>query len=101
MSEKKDIEDKVVKLAEAAGWFQRKVSWLGRRRAPDRLFIKDGRTVWMEFKDRGVNKARIDQSDEHEEMRAAGAELYLCNSIRHACLILDIPFTSNPLKPHE
>jgi hypothetical protein len=100
VSEKKDIEDKVVELAEADGWFVRKVSWLGRRRAPDRVFIKGGRVVWIEFKDRGVSKARVDQEGEHAEMIAAGAEVYVSNSIRHACTVLGLPFKPDPLRPH-
>lgn len=105
MSEKKAIQERVEKLAEADGWFQRRVVWgFGRRRAPDNVFAKKtgvlNRTVWIEFKDRGKG-ARTDQQDEHQDMRAAGMEVHVCDSVQGACRVLGIPFKVNPLKPHE
>lgn len=44
------IEKEVCNKAERAGWLVRKVSWQGRRGAPDRVFMKDGRLVFIEFK---------------------------------------------------
>ena len=46
------IEDNVVAAAEADGWFSRKLQWVGRDGAPDRLFVKLGRVVFIEFKDK-------------------------------------------------
>lgn len=100
MSEKKDIQEKVEELARKSGFFVRRVQWgTGRRRAPDDVFGKGGRTVWIEFKDRG-KEARTDQDDEHSEMREAGMEIHVVNSIWRACEILGIPFTKDPLRPH-
>jgi hypothetical protein len=83
------VEMPVVKRAERAGWFVRKVGWIGRRDAPDRLFIKGGRTVWIEFKDYG-EVARLSQKLEHERMRAAGAEVYVCDTVSEALRILGL-----------
>lgn len=100
MSERKQIQEKVEKLAEADGQFFRRVSWTGKRRAPDNVFVKDGRTVWIEFKDRG-KAARSDQDTEHQEMIEAGAEVYVVDSIWRACEILGIPWKRDPLRPHQ
>jgi hypothetical protein len=102
MSEKKDIEDKVVVLAEARDWFVRKLEWQGRRGAPDRIFIKRGRVVFIEFKDRGKAKTGLSelQGRNRTAMQEAGAEIHVCDSVRHACLILQIPYRADPLRPH-
>lgn len=85
-----EIESTVVSDAERHGWFQRKVSWIGRKGAPDRVFAKGGRTVWIEFKMRG-EKPRADQEDEHAKMRAAGMEVYAVDSIRAGRRVLELP----------
>lgn len=44
------IEQEAVAKAKKRGWKSFKVSWQGRRGAPDRLFIGHGESVWIEFK---------------------------------------------------
>jgi hypothetical protein len=87
------IESASASDAETRGWFCRRLSWRGRRDAPDHLFIKDGRTVWMEFKrpraPKKANRARTAQEREHAEMRAAGAEVYVVSSVEQALAILE------------
>lgn len=85
----KAVEMPVVKRAEKAGWFVRKVQWPGRIGAPDRVFIKDGRVVWIEFKDAGKTP-RLSQTLEHDRMKAAGAEIYWCDNITDALQILGL-----------
>jgi hypothetical protein len=78
------IENLVITRAERAGYFVRKVSWIGRRSAPDRVFSRPDRgTVWIEFKRPG-EKATLAQSREHDRMRAAGMEVQVCDSIEEA-----------------
>lgn len=84
-----DIETKVVHEAELAGWFVRKLGWVGRTSAPDRLFIKKGRVVFIEFKAPGKD-ANPTQAKEHDRMRDKGAEVYVCDSIREALAILRV-----------
>jgi Holliday junction resolvase len=93
------IEKSVVALAEKAGWFVRKLEWQGNRNAPDRIFIKGGRVVFIEFKDRG-EEARLTQEDEIADMVAHGAEVHVCDGIGKACRVLGIPFVVDPLRPH-
>ena len=79
----------VAHRAEALGWFPRKLAWRGRDGAPDYLFIKDGRVVFIEFKDRG-KKARLNQSREHDRMRAAGAEVHVVDNVYDGLKILGL-----------
>ncbi len=99
MGEEHGIEKRVVTLAEQHGWFVRKVQFTGVRGAQDRLFLKDGRHVWMEFKKRGA-EAQALQSSNMREMAAQGAEVYVVDGIGKACAILEIPFKVDPLRPH-
>ena len=82
------IESPVVARAEAAGYFVRKVMWVGRKGAPDRLFARADRgQVYIEFK--APNKpARKLQIEEHKRMRAAGIETHVCDSVDEALRIL-------------
>lgn len=83
------VEIPVVRRAEAAGWFVRKVSWIGRKSAPDRVFAKSGRTVWIEFKRPGETPTLL-QLEEHKRMRLAGMEVHVCDSALDALRILQL-----------
>lgn len=84
------IEMPVVRQAEREGYFVRKVAWVGRRSAPDRVFSrKDRGTVWIEFKRPGEG-ATLAQQQEHNRMRAAGMEVYVCDNIDDARRILGL-----------
>lgn len=72
--QERGLEDKAIKLAQSRGWLVRKVKWLGRRGAPDRVFIKHGITIWVEFKQ--LNKdLRVQQNREVTRMRDHGAHV--------------------------
>lgn len=83
----------MVNQATMGGWLARKVKWgvQGRRSAMDHVFVKDGRTVWMEFKRPGVV---VDpdslQGREHARFRKAGAEVYVVNSVAQGRRILGL-----------
>ena len=87
------IEDTVCDIAESNGWLVRKVAWVGRRGAPDRLFSKivDGhpRPVLIEFK-REAKEATVQQKREHERLRSSGIEVHVCDSITCALKVLGI-----------
>ena len=88
------IEETVCDVAKLNGWTVRKVSWPGRRGAPDRLFAKVSpcgkiRHVFIEFKRPGADPI-LRQSKEHIELRAAGFEVHTCDSINAAFRILEI-----------
>ncbi len=74
------IEERVQRLAEARGWLVRKVKWLGRRGAPDRLYLRGGRFVFVEFK-RAGKIPTPQQAREHQRLRDAGCEVVAIDSV--------------------
>ena len=85
------VEGPCVHLAKQDGWWTKKVKWIGNDGAPDRIFAKAGRTLWIEFKrpDR-PHRQRL-QAIEQEEMRQAGMEVYRVDSIAQFRKLLEIP----------
>jgi hypothetical protein len=81
-----DIEKHLVKRAKALGGEVRKVAWIGRRGAPDRLVMlprRDGdehSALWVELKAPGV-KPEAYQLREHERMRKMGQRVVVIDSI--------------------
>lgn len=89
-----DIEKAVVKKAEAAGYWVVKFVVDGLRGVPDRLFIRkelDGtcRVVFIEFKRPDADPPTKQQQIRHDELRAAGAEVYWFDNVEDAlaCLL--------------
>ena len=87
----RDIERHLVKRVKALGGEVRKVKWIGRRGAPDRVVMlppgiviypgpEYGRTVWVELKAPGV-KPEAHQLREHARMRAMGQRVVVIDSI--------------------
>ena len=91
----RDIEAHLVKRVKELGGEVRKVKWIGRRGAPDRLVmlpplvmfisrkVVDNRgrqLVWVELKATGV-KAEAHQLREHIRMRAMGQRVVVIDSI--------------------
>jgi hypothetical protein len=87
----RDIERHLVKRVKQLGGEVRKVEWIGRRGAPDRLVMlppTDGvcylrmrtATTWVELKAPGV-PAEDYQLREHARMRALGQRVEVIDSI--------------------
>jgi len=96
----RDIEKHLVKRVKALGGEVRKVQWIGRRGAPDRLVMLPFRarekcvpgyndftverraaaTVWVELKAPGVKPA-AHQLREHERMRKMGQRVVVIDSV--------------------
>ena len=82
------VELAAVEWVKARGGFSRKLQWIGRRNAPDRLFSLAGRgPVFVEFKRAGV-RPRATQIKEIERMREAGMEAYFAWSMEDFVLIM-------------
>ena len=84
------IERSVVGIAEKHGWESRKLGWIGRKGAPDRIFMRKGRAVFIEFKDPEGELAEI-QAREIKRMRSAGLEVWIVDNIRGGLTILGVP----------
>jgi hypothetical protein len=87
----RDIERHLVKRVKELGGEVRKVQWIGRRGAPDRLvMLPRGRassgsfsacaTLWVELKAPGVKPPSY-QLREHDRMRAKGQLVVVIDSI--------------------
>ena len=84
------VEKHLVKRVKALGGECRKVQWIGRRGAPDRIVMLPGKTrfsvnwpgktVWVELKRPG-EVAEPHQAREHERMRKMGQQVVVLDSI--------------------
>lgn len=80
------IEKYLVKRARELGGEVRKVKWLGRNGAPDRLVMlpprdrEENPTIWVELKATG-KVAEPHQLREHKRMRAMGQRVLVIDSI--------------------
>lgn len=87
----RDIEKHLVQRVKELGGEIRKIKWIGRRGAPDRLVMlperytsccdaTPARTIWVELKAPG-EKPEPHQTREHERMRAMGQRVEVIDSI--------------------
>lgn len=67
----RDIEKAFTAKVKAAGGEIRKVKWIGRKGAPDRVVMLKSKTWWVEFKAPG-ERPRAQQLSEHRRMRKMG-----------------------------
>jgi hypothetical protein len=75
-----EVEDYLVEQAKAIGGEVRKLRWIGRNGAPDRVIMFEGKTIWVELKRPGTKRANPHQIREHERMRRAGQTVVLIDS---------------------
>lgn len=75
----REIESYLVERVKALGGEVRKVAWIGRRGAPDRLVMLPELLLWVELKRPGA-KPRPSQVREHERMRAMGQVVAVIDS---------------------
>ena len=83
----KTIEDQARDWALRDGWMVRKVSWVGRKGAPDRVFLRDGRTIFIEMKRPGDQPREI-QWVEIKALRQAGVIVEYADSVESVKAIL-------------
>lgn len=74
------IEAHLVRRVRELGGEVRKLSWIGRRGAPDRLVMLPGGCIWVELKAPGA-KAKPHQLREHQRMRAMGQIVLVIDSM--------------------
>jgi len=80
------IENYLVERVRVLGGEVRKVKWIGRHGAPDRLVMMPDRTIWIELKAEGLaaffphTPHERQQHREHERMRAMGQRVVVVDS---------------------
>lgn len=82
------VQNPVMKHARATGWLAWKMRIEGRNGCPDCIFMKNGRTVWMEFKS-PVGQLSVQQQLRIAELKAHGAEVYVVSDPARGRAILD------------
>lgn len=76
--------------ARALGWLVRKVQWLCRRGAPDRLFVREGVAVFVETKAKG-KLLRLNQWHERTRLQQAGLVVRAVDNVQDGLRVLDNP----------
>ena len=74
------IESKCKVWAKGDGWLSYKFSSPNQRGVPDQLFIRDGLTVYIEFKAPSKLPTKY-QLHTIEKMRSHGAEVYVIDNL--------------------
>lgn len=75
-----EIERYLVRCVKAIGGEVRKVEWIGRRGAPDRvIMLPPSQTIWAEMKATGV-APKAHQVREHKRMRRVGQRVEVIDS---------------------
>jgi hypothetical protein len=73
------IENYLVERVKTMGGECRKLKWIGRHGAPDRLVMLNGKAIFIELKAPG-EKCRPHQIREHERMRRMGQRVEVVDS---------------------
>ena len=85
------LEERVQKQAKKHGYTVYKVQFIGTRAAPDRVFGRNGRAVFIEFK-RLDKEPTAQQVKRHKELcEAFGWDVRWTDDYFQACEILEIP----------
>lgn len=84
----RDIEAYLVDCVRDRGGECRKVKWIGRRGAPDRVVMLWGSTIWVELKSPG-KAPDPHQIREHSRMRAMGQTVVVIDSVDRIEPMLD------------
>lgn len=100
------VEDTACRWAKEQGWKHRKYKTPNYRSSPDRIFMKEGRVVFIEFKrpktdEHQAGKLSPGQEKEIKSLREAGMEVHVCFSVQdvkealtYGCLISLHPHSS-------
>lgn len=81
------IESNIRLYAEAEGWLSYKIEKTTPSGLPDRLFIKNGRIVFMEIK-RSSGSVQKNQNLQKTNLLNHGVEVYVVRKLEEAILIL-------------
>jgi len=83
----KEIEDHLIQSIKNLGGECRKVKWIGRKGAPDRVALLNGQTIWIELKRPGANP-EPHQQREHQRMRQHGQRVEVIDTIESIAELL-------------
>ena len=84
-----EIEHKVVAYAVKKGWLTRKLCAISHRGMPDRILMKKGCVMFIEFKAPSREPTKR-QEREHAVIRGAGHQVYVIDDIEEGKHIIDV-----------
>lgn len=90
------VQKDSVKAARKAGWWAQKFVAQGRRSAPDYIFAKSSWVFFTEFKRTGEDATEL-QKEYHNNMRAAGLVVYVCDDPEYFINAI-LPFEEGRIK---
>lgn len=82
------IESTVAAYAKKQGWLTYKFTSPANKGVPDRLFIRDGFTLYVEFKQKGKEPSPL-QAHTIKQMRQHGAVVLVIDSVEQGKAALD------------
>lgn len=80
MGLEKKLEKRCTDVAKANGWWSRKFSSPSSRGVPDRVFLKEGKVIWIEFKAPGNVPTKL-QDHEIRLIGEHGGLAYWCDNV--------------------
>ena len=89
MGAEKKLEKRCCDVAKANGWYTRKFSSPSNRGVPDRIFIKEGKVWFIEFKAPGNTPTEL-QKHEINLLKDHGAYAVWCDEIAVFKMLLEI-----------
>lgn len=89
MGNEKKLERRCSDLAKTHGWWTRKFSSPSNRGVPDRIFIRSGAVVFVEFKAPGNVPTKL-QEHEIDQIKAAGGNAIWIDNVDDFKKALDI-----------
>ena len=89
MGAEKKLEKRCTDVAKANGWWSRKFSSPSNRGVPDRIFIKEGMVIFIEFKALGNSPTPL-QQHEMDLIRDHGGMAYWTDNVEAFKVFLDI-----------
>lgn len=88
MIRERDIEAKVVKWAKDRRFLTYKFVSPSQRGVPDRIFIRDGYVIFIEFKAPGEKPTAL-QAATIRKMQDEDCRVYVCDSVEAAIAVLE------------
>ena len=81
------IESTVCNYAKKRGWFEAKIKSSNKRGMPDRIFHRQGLTIYIEFKVEG-EEPNPQQLKRHRELQAQKIPVFVVDNVEEGCGIL-------------
>ena len=81
------IESTVCNYAKKRGWFEAKIKSSNKRGMPDRIFHRQGLTIYIEFKAEG-EEPNPQQLKRHRELQAQNIPVFVVDNVEAGCGIL-------------